>query len=250
MVARCPALAVAATISPDISMTERPFVAYGLSHWSALALFAGGAIVLVLLGRHWRGRPAQQHFARSFAIVNLLLMAPLQIWSMLPGQWDLRWSLPLQLCDWAWIVSALALWTRSPLAHALLYFWGLTLSSQALLTPGLDLDFPSFQFLMFWAMHLLVVWAAIYLTWGVGLRPDWHGYRFALAVTLAWGALALVVNSLTGANYGFLAEKPPVKTILDALGPWPVYMVSELALIAAVWALITWPWTRVSSTPR
>jgi hypothetical integral membrane protein (TIGR02206 family) len=228
-------------------MTDRPFIAFGLSHWCALALFAGGALALVMLGRRWRGSVDEQRFSRGFAIVNLLLMAPLQIWSMLPGQWDVRWALPLQLCDWAWAVSALALWTRGPRAHALLYYWGLTLSSQALLTPGLDFDFPSLTFLMFWAMHLMVVWAAIYLTWGAGLRPDWRGYRFALAVTLLWASLAFVVNSLTGANYGFLAEKPPVKTLLDALGPWPVYLVSGFALIASIWALITWPWTRLSS---
>ncbi|NEW47902.1 TIGR02206 family membrane protein, partial [Nocardia cyriacigeorgica] len=27
-------------------------------------------------------------------------------------------------------------------------------------------DFPHYEYLGFWAIHLLVVWAAIYLTWG------------------------------------------------------------------------------------
>jgi uncharacterized membrane protein YwaF len=43
---------------------------------------------------------------------------------------------------------------------------GLTLTSQAIVTPDLASDFPDPIFLLFWAMHLLVVWAAVYLVWG------------------------------------------------------------------------------------
>jgi uncharacterized membrane protein YwaF len=32
--------------------------------------------------------------------------------------------------------------------------------------------------------------------------------------------------------------------MLDLLGPWPWYLLSELVLGAAAWALITWPWVR------
>ncbi|GAA5107907.1 hypothetical protein [Haloechinothrix salitolerans] len=35
-----------------------------------------------------------------------------------------------------------------------------------------------------------------------------------------------------------------VAAVLDVLGPWPVYLLPEIALVLTVWALMTWPWTR------
>ena len=54
-------------------------------------------------------------------------------------------------------------------------------------------------------MHLLVVWAAVYLTWGLALRPDWRSYRTALLVTAGWVAAMFGVNALAGTNFGYLA---------------------------------------------
>lgn len=223
---------------------EPGFALYGASHFAALAVFALGALVLVWLGRRQRGTPAAASFSRAFALLNLLMLVPLQLYAMAPGNWDIAGSLPLQLCDLAWIASAIALWTRGWRAHALTYYWGLTLSTQALITPALSVDFPHVVYFMFWGLHLLVVWAGIYLTWGLGLAPNWHSYRFALLATLVWAAVALTVNALAGTNYGFLSEKPPVKSLMDLLGPWPWYLAVEAAGVAAVWALITWPWVR------
>jgi len=50
-------------------------------------------------------------------------------------------------------------------------------------------------------------------------------------------------NLAVGTNYGFLNRKPGT-SILDLLGPWPLYVVVEIALVCGVWALMTWPWER------
>ncbi|STZ73049.1 putative integral membrane protein [Mycolicibacterium fortuitum] len=92
---------------------------------------------------------------------------------------------------------------------------------------------------------MLVVWAAIYLTWGRGMRPRWRDYRFAVIATLAWVAVTLAFNAITGANYGYLNRKPPTASVLDVLGPWPVYLAVEVAIVLIVWALMTWPWERM-----
>jgi uncharacterized membrane protein YwaF len=28
------------------------------------------------------------------------------------------------------------------------------------------------------------------------------------------------------------------------MGPWPVYLLAEIAIVLIVWALMTWPWQR------
>lgn len=222
------------------------FVAYGASHWAALGLFAFGCVVLVLVGRSQRAERGQAAgFSRAYALTIVYVMVGTQTHALLPGQWRIGGSLPFQLCDVAWLAAIGALWTLGPRWFALSYYWGLTLSVQALVTPTLDgPDYPGIDYLAYFGMHIMIVWAAVYLTWGVGLRPDWGGYRFAVAATLVWAVAAFVFNLAADTNYGYLNKKPGSSSVLDLLGPWPWYVLAEAVIILLGWALITWPWTR------
>ncbi|MFF0518073.1 TIGR02206 family membrane protein [Actinomadura nitritigenes] len=238
-------------------ITAGRFVAYGPSHWAVLGVFAIGCAVLVVLGRGQRApepgeAPGEQAkgFGRAYALAILFVMVGTQVHTLLPAEWRIGGSLPLQLCDVAWLTAAGALWTLGRRWYALTYYWGLTLSVQGLLTPALNGgDYPDIDYLAFWGMHLMIVWAAVYLTWGLGMRPDWRSYRFAVAVTVAWAAGAFVFNEIAGTNYGYLNAKPTTGSALDLLGPWPWYVLAEVVILLAGWALITWPWTRVRRDP-
>lgn len=218
------------------------FSTYGPSHWTVLAVTAVGAVALVALGRRGAARLAGPG-AKVLAVVLLALALSEHIWAFDPAH--ITHTLPLHLSDLAPYVGAYALWTRRRGACALTYYWGITLSTQSLITPALvGPDFPSPRFLVFFASHVFVVWAAIFLTWGLRLPPDWRGYRFTVAVTACWAAATLAFNELAGTNYGFLNAKPETGSILDLLGPWPWYLVPEVALLLVVWALMTAPWQR------
>jgi hypothetical integral membrane protein (TIGR02206 family) len=226
------------------------FHAYGPSHAAVGVLFVVGVVAVVVLGRDVRGRATEQQVRRGFALLIPVFTVPLQVLQLLPDDYDVGTSLPLQLCDLSWMVAIHALWTRSRRSSAVLYFWGLTLTVQALITPTLDQAFPDPRFFMFFGMHLLTIWAAVFLTFGLGCVPDWRGYRFTVMCTAGWAAAVMGVNAVAGTNYGYLAHKPSTGSVLDVLGPWPLYVVVEVAAVVAGWALITWPWVRRAPGPR
>ena len=228
--------------------TQREFSAYGPSYWAVIAVFAIGAALLV-----WIGRRQTESQARRLGHVLGVLTAAIYgaglIYSLIPPSIDR--SVPLNLTDLATVAAAYALWSRRHWAFALTYYWGLVLSTQALISPVLKSpDFPHYQFLGFWGIHLLVVWAAIYLTWGRRMRPQWRSYRFVVVVTVVWAAVTFAFNSIAGTNYGFLNGKPATASLLDVLGPWPVYLLTATTLLLIVWALMTWPWSGPGDTPR
>lgn len=226
-------------------MTGSMFSAYGPSHVTALAVFATAAAALVWIGRRQDGSQARA-FGRVVGAVTVAIFVVALVYKL--AQPTLDHSVPLQLCDLAELTAAYALWSQRKWAFTLAYYWGLPLSSQALLTPDLHApDFPSHSFLTFFALHLLVVWTAIYLTWGRGMRPGWRGYRFAVVTTLIWGAFTFVFNTIAGSDYGFLNRKPVNASLLSFLGPWPFYVISEIVIVGVVWALMTWPWQRKRS---
>lgn len=221
------------------------FQNYGPSHLAALVVFGAGAVAVVAIGRRHRGSGAARRFSRSWALAIPVFAVPLQILQFLPSDWDFDTSLPLQLCDLAWMAAVWALWTHRPWAIGLTYFWSLTLTTQAIVTPALAQDFPTPRYFMYWGMHFVIVWAAIYLVWGLRLTPTWRVYRTAVAVTAGWAVCIFTFNSIVGSNYGFLNRKPTTPSILDLLGPWPLYVVTEIALVATMWALMTWPWVAI-----
>jgi hypothetical integral membrane protein (TIGR02206 family) len=221
------------------------FETYGPSHLTVLAIFAVGVVLIVLAGRRVSGGPAEIVARRVLTVVLLCVTIPLQILQLLPGEWNLQTSLPLQLCDLAWMFAAHALWTRNRLTSTITYLWGITLTTQGMFTPDLASDFPEPRFLMFWGMHLLIVWSAFFLVVGLRILPTWRTYRQSVAVTLTWAVAAYLFNVAAGTNYGYLNRLPKNASLLDYLGPWPLFVVLEIAIVVAVWALLTWPWTTV-----
>ncbi|WP_171054987.1 TIGR02206 family membrane protein [Mycobacterium sp. DBP42] len=223
-------------------LSQRLFAVYGPSHWAAIAVFVVGAAVLVWLGRRqseWQSRT----LGRVLGTLTAAIYAAMLVYTFIPP--SVERSVPLRLTDLATVVGAYALWSQRHWAFVLTYYWGLVLSTQALISPVLKSpDFPHYEFLAFWSIHLLVVWAAIYLAWGRGMRPNWRDYRFVVVVTAVWAAFTMTFNALAETNYGFLNAKPATASLLDLMGPWPVYVLVASTLVAGVWALMTWPWER------
>ncbi len=153
----------------ELLAAQREFVAYGPSHLVVLVIFVVGAALLVWGGRRLTESQARL-FGRAFAVVIVASFLVALTYKLINR--DLQTSIPLQLCDVAELIAALALWTQRHWAFVLTYYWCLVLSSQALITPDVGTpkegspDFPNHLFLTFFVLHVLVVWAAIYLTWG------------------------------------------------------------------------------------
>jgi hypothetical integral membrane protein (TIGR02206 family) len=223
------------------------FEAFSSQHHVLLVVFVVGLVAAAAWGRHHRGTPAELRARRGFAVVLAAVGVAMQAYQLTPDDFALSTSLPLQLCDLATVAAVIALWTRSWRASAFVYYVGLTLTLQGVLTPSLAEAFPHPRFFGFWALHFLVVWAAVYLTWGLGIRPTWRSYRFAVGATVVWAVTAFCFNLAAGTNYGYLNRKPPAASLLDLFGPWPLYVVVEIVILSTTWALLlTWPWERAA----
>ncbi|WP_408899528.1 TIGR02206 family membrane protein [Nocardioides sp. R1-1] len=210
---------------------------YGTTHLVPLALFVGGLVLAVVLGRRHAAYDGPTALSRTWAVLIPVATVPFQVVDLM-FNFELGVTLPLHLCDLAWVAATWALWTHRPFPVALTFFWGLTLTVQGVLTPSLNEDLPHPRYFAFWALHLLIVLAAVYLVAGLRLVPRWRDYGAAVLTTLAWAAATYAFNLVADTNYGYLMRKPG-RSILDLLGPWPWYVVQEIAIVLAAWALMT-----------
>jgi hypothetical integral membrane protein (TIGR02206 family) len=165
------------------------------------------------------------------------------------GAWDWGFDLPLHLSDVVAIFAPVALWTRKPLLVEILYFWALTASLQAVITPDLHSTFPSVFYFTYFTTHCGAVVGACLLVFGLRepIRPG--AVRRAFAATLLMAAIAGAGNLITGGNYMFLRAKPSNPSLLDDLGPWPVYIAAAAVLAIGLFALLALLAQRVRHDP-
>ena len=210
-------------------------------HVVALLVIAAATAIFIIAARR---RPGG--WLKALALV--LVVDEVSWWVFMaagggePGQ--RAQPLPLQLCDVAIFVAAAALWTRQPLLVETAYFWGLAGTIQALLTPDLPQHFPSYPYFQYYVAHGGVVAAALVLVIGLRMRPrQWAVLRVA-GLTVVYAAFVGLVDAVTGADYMFLRSKPDSPTLLDALGPWPVYVFSGALVAALLFAVLNTPFWR------
>ncbi len=168
--------------------------------------------------------------ARVLALVILAAWAGEYLADVILGIWSVKYDLPLQLTDAVSLVSAAALWSRRAPLVELVYFWGLSASLQAVLTPDLAYSFPSVFYFTYFGYHVGAVLAALVLVFGLGIYPRPGAVRRVYVATLGWVAVAATGDLATGGNYMYLRYKPAHSSLLSFMGPWPWYIVATAAL--------------------
>jgi hypothetical integral membrane protein (TIGR02206 family) len=219
------------------------FVLFGRDHLLALTATILTAVALSLLARRV---PPRAGFVLRAALAAALLLATaatLVAWSR-ERPLGLLDVLPLHLCDFLILVAAFALLTRAQAAYELLYFWGGAGTLIALFSPDVHTGFPDWRFVSFFVLHGLVVVAAVVLTAGFALRPQAGAPWRALALTNAYALGVGLFNWGFNTNYLYLRHKPSAPTVLDAMGPWPVYILAADVLAALLFWLLDLPFRR------
>lgn len=234
----------------------RPF---GPEHLVALAWTLPLVVASCWLGRRWLSRAARgsdPHGVRKERLLSVwwgtgvvgINIASIVYWLM-PARFDLKVSLPLQLCDLACAMTPLVFLTGWRLPRALVYFWGIGLSTQAFVTPTLDEPPPSARYWLFWLVHLAIVGSAVYDLVVRRFRPTWRELLWAIGVSVAWVLLMVWLNEALGSNYGYVGRGDPGSpTIVDFLGPWParVLVMAAIGIAAFVCLWGVWPlWARL-----
>jgi hypothetical integral membrane protein (TIGR02206 family) len=211
---------------------------FGPTHLGILGAIAMIAVALALLCRHARISTRALRLILGYG-----LAANEFVW------WIYRYShegihlpnLPLQLCDATVWTSVLACITLRSALVEFTYFAGIAGAGMALLTPDLVFPWPSYPAIYFFLAHGGIVVAIAVLVFGgiAPLRPGavWRAFGMLVAYALAIG----LFDAVSGANYMFLCRKPGNASLLDALGPWPLYLAAAAAVTLALFWLLWLP---------
>ncbi|CAN5507333.1 TIGR02206 family membrane protein [soil metagenome] len=224
------------------ALTQPGFHNFDRTHLLVMALTVAVPLLLAWIARRTRSEVFVRMAYWILAVILGANFVARYIHLHIYGQLTIVRLLPMQLCDWALVVTIGALLTRSQRWFELAYFWGLGGTFQAIITPNLTCGFPTFTFLSFFLTHSGIVAAVLFLLFATSLRP----HPISLLRVLLWSeiylACALLANWLSGANYGFLSRKPTGTSILGRLSDisW-TYVLEINALTVVLFAVLYFP---------
>ncbi len=222
------------------------FESFSAQHLLTVAGFAV-VVTLAIAGARGIADPRRRRLLElSVATLSAALWIGIVIWGFAPARFDPRWSYPINICDLVALIVPIAFVRPHWTLHSLLYFWGLTLSTQAILTPDLVSGPSTLAFWIFWLMHVLIVGGAVYMLVVRRYRPTWRDCAFAIAVAVLWLIVVFAIDLATGFNYGYVGNaKPSQPTLIDYLGPWPQRVVVMAILGSIAMMILQLPWTFV-----
>ncbi|MCA9779271.1 MAG: TIGR02206 family membrane protein [Candidatus Eremiobacteraeota bacterium] len=213
-----------------------PFRLFGVQHIIALILVVAASALAFQAGRSRFTDLLNRLGALFFIAYGATLW-----WYKLADGLDWEYDLPLQLCDLIYLICLACFFVPKPLLVTLATYWGLGGTVQALLTPDVGQAFPSPEFVIFFVGHSAIIVAIFFL---LGRAPHqelagWKGLKTSFLWLLGYVALAGTFNKLLKVNYGYLSAKPEAASVLDMMGPWPVYVLAGLTFALVLFAIIS-----------
>jgi len=154
--------------------------------------------------------------------------------------------LPIGVCAWSVIFCAFMVIGKSQRLFDIAYFWLLSGSLFALITPTpLTYCGPMrFRYYQFWLEHSLGYFSIFYMIFVHNMRPNRRSIFRSYTVLLGLAAFAAWVNSMIpGANYLYMARPESAPSVLDILPPnYALRIVIMVAVITLMFGLAYLPW--------
>jgi hypothetical integral membrane protein (TIGR02206 family) len=214
-----------------------PFERFGSAHLLAMALAVTVPLALAWIVRASNSAKLAKaicHVLAGMLIANEMIVL---VAFHFQGTASFKDILPMHLCDWALVASVITLLWPGQVVYELAFFWAIAGSSMAVLTPDVQFGFANLGTLLFFIAHCGVIASMLYVTFALRMRLYLKSLPRIFAISQIYLAAAFLINFLLKTNYGYLRAKPQQPSLLDYLGPWPLYILS-IEVVGALALLI------------
>lgn len=220
--------------------TEVEFTNFSLAHFLPILLTIG-VILLIYRYRKTLANSKWDLKIRYLLAFMLIISEMSYYWRLVaipslgPNPVD---HLPITVCGWVVVFASYMLLGKNQTLFDLCYFWLLSGSIFALITPTvISYTGPTrFRYYQFWVEHTMGYVAVFYMIFVHKMRPTVKSAVKAYIGLLILATVAYFVNDmLPGANYLFMAKPEDAPSVLDILPP--NFVLRLLVMVAAVTVL-------------
>ncbi len=217
---------------------------YGASHWSALFIIGIAAYLIIRYAIRSSSDKEKHQIGIFISFIPILFLLSRDANLLINGNYNPKTDLPLHLCRFSAVLLPIMHITKNRFLFGVLYFWTVVGAGNAIFTPDLKVDFPSHEYFVYFMGHCFLVIGSLYAAIVYKLYPGWKDLKNAIIGTNMYVVLSLVINYSIGSNYFYTLGKPDVPTLLDFLGPWPVYLITGQLLMFSLFVLALLPFQK------
>ncbi len=229
--------------------TEPEFAIFTFAHFAPIILL----LAVIFLMYRCRDALRESKYETNFRYIlgfALIICDMSYYWRLAAGPWlsgGPAENLPIGVCGWSVIFCAFMMIGKSQRLFDIAYFWLLTGSIFALITPTpLTFCGPTrFRYYQFWLEHTLGYVAIFYMIFVHRMRPNIRSMIRSYGALLAFAAFAAWVNNylIPGANYLYMARPESAPSVLDILPPnYGLRVTVIVAVITLMFLLAYLPW--------
>jgi len=228
--------------------SEPEFALFTFAHIIPILLL-GAALFLLYRYREPLKNSSHETALRYTLGFTLIICDMSYYWRLAACPWlsnGVSEHLPIGVCTWSVIFCSFMLIGKSQRLFDIAYFWLLSGSLFALITPTpLTYCGPTrFRYYQFWLEHTLGYVAVFYMIFVHGMRPKIRSLIRSYSALVALSVFASWINSMIpGANYLYMARPESAPSVLDILPPnYALRILVMTAVITAMFVLAYLPW--------
>lgn len=216
-------------------------------HWIALFVFVLSTYLLVKFGKSLPENKKVK-VLKGLSFVPLFMLGTKMILDWQLNGITLQDDLPLHLCRILSFIAPLIIWFGNKRAKKILYYLALAGVTNAMITADIVYSFPHYGYFVYWIYHGTLIIIALY---GILVMNCKLSLKDGLITFLTINLYFLIlhfINIALDSNYMYSRGKPATASLMDFLGPWPVYIiwleVIALALIFIIYIIFRFliPW--------
>ena len=228
--------------------TEPEFALFTFAHFAPILLLIGAIFLLYRYRESIQKSPYETNL--RYILGFMLIICDMSYYWRLAALPALSNGaiehLPIGVCAWSVIFCSFMVIGKSQRLFDIAYFWLLSGSLFALITPTpLTYCGPTrFRYYQFWLEHSLGYFSIFYMMFVHNMRPNRRSIIRSYTTLLGLAALAAWVNSMIpGANYLYMARPESAPSVLDILPPHHGLRIAIIvAVITLMFGLAYLPW--------
>ncbi|HRQ30731.1 MAG TPA: TIGR02206 family membrane protein [Saprospiraceae bacterium] len=213
---------------------------FSVQHYGALFVFTIIAVWLIIKGQKLdTGRKIRLFRMLSFIpLFALLLRLILDHFSRGLNVQD---DLPLHLCRILAVLAPVIVYLNNSKAIKIYIYIALAGTLNAMITADPGFGFPHYEYFLYWIYHGGIIMVAFFAWTVMKVRLNMVSGLLAFLSINVYFVFVHLINVWLSSNYMYSRHKPPVTTLMDHLGEWPVYIFwlegIAILLLAAIFFL-------------